>query len=60
MGTFIKYLIYIVILVAAFFIIKGMWDGDINSESTMKDVGSQVSTGVKETARDATDAIQGK
>ena len=39
MGTFIKYLIYIAIIVAAFCILKGLWDGEMNNETEVVEVG---------------------
>ena len=36
MGTFIKYLIYIALVVAVFFIAKGLWEE--NSDNTVEEI----------------------
>ena len=39
MSTFIKYLIYIAIVVAVFLILRGLWDGEMNNETEVVEVG---------------------
>lgn len=58
MGTLLKYIIYIALIVAAYFIIQGIWDNKITEDSTVKEVASQVGTGVDNAAQNAMQAVQ--
>ena len=57
MGTFLKYLVLILILVALFIVGKGIYDGSITSDTTVGSVANQVDAGAKTMARDAADAV---
>ena len=58
MGTFIKYLIYLALIVAAYFIIQGLWQGSLTKESSLEQVGASVTSGVSNTAEKVKDAVQ--
>lgn len=58
MGTFLKYLIYIALIIVAYFIIQGVWDDKITEDSTVKEVVNQVGTGVDNAAQNAVQAMQ--
>ncbi len=58
MGTFLKYLVYLLIIIALFFIGKGIYDGSINSQTTVGDVATQVSNDTKGLAQDAVNAMK--
>lgn len=46
MGTLFKYLIYIVLIIIAYFVIQGVWENKITEDSTVKEVVNQVGSGV--------------
>ena len=58
MGTFLKYLVYLLIIIALFFIGKGTYDGSINSQTTVGDVATQLSNDTKGLAQDAVNAMK--
>ena len=58
MGTFLKSLVYLLIIIALFFIGKGIYDGSINSQTTVGDVATQVSNDTKGLAQDAVNAMK--
>lgn len=45
MGTFVKYLIYILLIIAAYFILQGIWNGDLTKDSTESDIVVEVTDG---------------
>ena len=57
MGTFFKYLIYLLVIIALYIVVKGCYDGTINSQTSVGDVASQVTQGTKNIAEDAANAI---
>ena len=58
MGTFLKYLIYLLIIIALFFIGKGIYEGTIDSQTTVGEVAKQVSNDTKDLAQDAVNAMK--
>lgn len=58
MGTFFKYLIYLLIIIVLYLVIKGCYDGSINSQTTVGNVASQVTQGTQEMAVDAANAVE--
>lgn len=54
MGTFFKYLIYIAVIVIAYFVIQGGWEDKITENSTVKEVVNQVGTGMDNAMQKAT------
>lgn len=57
MGTFLKYLVYVLILIALYVVIKGLYDGNINSSTTIGNAAVQVGEGTKEIAADTVNAV---
>lgn len=53
MGSFIKYLIYIALIVAAFFILKGLWDGELKKETPTTLETNQASAPMTNTPQDS-------
>jgi hypothetical protein len=53
MGTFLKYLVYALIILAIYIVVRGWYDGDITQNTTVGEVMSQVDNGTKEMAHDA-------
>lgn len=54
MGTFFKYLIYIALILIAYFVIQGVWEDKITENSTVKEVVNQVGTGMDNAMQKAT------
>ena len=54
MGTFFKYLIYIALIIIAYFVIQGIWEDKITEDSTVKEVVNQVGTGMDNAMQKAT------
>ena len=54
MGTFFKYLIYIALIIIAYFVIQGIWEDKITEDSTVKEVVNQVGTGMDTAMQKAT------
>lgn len=54
MGTFFKYLIYIAVIVIAYFVIQGVGEDKITENSTVKEVVNQVGTGMDNAMQKAT------
>lgn len=54
MGTFFKYLIYIALIIIAYFVIQGVWEDKITENSTVKEVVNQVGTGMDNAMQKAT------
>ncbi len=53
MAKFLKYLIYIFVIIALYIVGKGIYDGDITSSTTLGEMATQVDDGAKTLARDA-------
>ena len=58
MGTFFKYLIYLLIIIVLFFIGRGIFEGTIDSQTTVGGVAKQVSNDTKDLAQDAVNAMK--
>ncbi len=54
MRTFFKYLIYIALIIIAYFVIQGVWEDKITENSTVKEVVNQVGTGMDNAMQKAT------
>lgn len=57
MGTFLKYLFYLILIIVIYLVGKGIYDGTIDKQTTVGSVVEQVDTGAKQMAKDAGDAI---
>lgn len=53
MAKFLKYLIYIFVIIALYIIGKGVYDGEITTSTTLGEVANQVDKGTQTLARDA-------
>ena len=58
MGTFIKYVFYIFLIVVLYIVISAMYNGDLNKNSTMDEVGTQVKNGTQNIISATTDAVE--
>ena len=47
MGTFFKYVFYIVIIVAVYFIIQGIWESETPNEVTVEEIVEQTGNGMQ-------------
>ncbi len=52
MGTFIKYLFYLILLVVIYLVGRGIYDGNITKETTVGNVIEQVDEGGRELMRE--------
>lgn len=58
MGTIIKYLFYIILIVVVYLVAKGIYTGDINEKTTVGEVVSDVESGTKQIVKDGVNATQ--
>ncbi len=58
MGTFIKYLLYIVLAIVLYVVVKGFYVGEINSTTTLGELAVQVDNETKDIAKETIDAIE--
>lgn len=57
MGTVIKYIIYVLIIIALYIVGKGLYTGSITGSTTVGDVAVQIDNGTREIARDTANAV---
>lgn len=57
MGTVIKYIIYVLIIIALYIVGKGLYTGSITNSTTIGDVAVQIDNGTREIARDTANAV---
>jgi len=57
MGTFLKYVLYLILLIIVFLVGKGIYDGNIDKTTTVGEVVSQVGDGTKQMVKDTGDAV---
>ncbi len=57
MGTFLKYVIYVLVIIALYIIAKGVYDGNITSSTTLGEVATQVDDGTRNMAKDAANDV---
>lgn len=58
MGTFLKYLFYLILLVVIYLVGRGIYDGDITKQTTVGSVMEQVGDGSKQLATDGANAVE--
>ncbi len=58
MGTFLKYVFYLILLVVIFLVGKGIYDGNIDKTTTVGEVVSQVGDGTKQIVKDTGNAVE--
>lgn len=56
MGTFLKYLFYIALVVVIYLVGKGVYEGQINEKTTVGQVVSDVKSGTKDMVREGVSA----
>lgn len=52
MGTVFKYIIYTILVIAAFFIVKDMWDGEFVEQPEVISITEQVDSNPNVTTKD--------
>ncbi len=57
MGTFLKYLAYLLVIVVLYIVARGFYEGSINSSTTVGEAAVQVSDEAKNMASEAADAV---
>ena len=57
MGTFLKYVFYILLIVVVYLVGKGVYEGSINEQTTVGAVVDQVGEGGKQLAKDGVNAV---
>lgn len=57
MGTVIKYIIYVLIIIALYIVGKGLYTGSITGSTTVGDVVTQIDSGTREIAKDTANAV---
>ncbi len=58
MGTFLKYVFYLVLIVIIYLVGKGIYDGDINKTTTVGSVVEQVNDGAQQMVKDTGNAVE--
>ncbi len=58
MGTFLKYIFYIILIVVVYLVGRGIYEGSINEQTTVGSVVEQVGEGSRQLATDGADAMQ--
>lgn len=57
MGTILKYIFYIVLILVVYLIAKGIYDGKITESTTVKEVGTDISSGTQQLVDESRQAI---
>lgn len=57
MGTFLKYVFYLVLIVVIYLVGRGIYEGAINEQTTVGAVVDQVGEGSKQLAKDGVNAV---
>lgn len=58
MGTFLKYVFYLALIIVIYLVGKGIYDGQINEETTVGSVVDQVDSGSRVLADEAGQAVE--
>ena len=58
MGTILKYVFYVALILVVYLVAKGIYTGNINESTTVGQVVSDVGSGTKEIINDSIDAAQ--
>lgn len=58
MGTFLKYVFYIALVLVVYLVAKGIYTGNINEKTTVGQVVSDVETGSKELVKEGVDNVK--
>lgn len=57
MGTFLKYLFYLILIVVIYLVGRGIYEGNINEQTSVGQVVDQVDAGVKNMAAEAGNSV---
>lgn len=57
MGTFFKYVFYVILLLVVYLVGKGIYEGSINENTTVGGVVEQVDAGGRQMVQDGTAAV---
>lgn len=57
MGTFLKYLFYLILIVVIYLVGRGIYEGNINEQTSVGQVVDQVDSGVKNMATEAGNSV---
>ena len=57
MGTFFKYVFYIILILVIYLVGKGVYEGSINENTTVGSVMEQVDADGRQMVRDGTDVV---
>lgn len=58
MGTLLKYIFYIVLIALVYIVAKDIYDGKINRDTTVQEVGQSVETQSKQIIDDSVNAVK--
>lgn len=58
MGTFLKYLFYLVLIIVLYLVGKGIYEGQISEQTTVGQVVDQVDSGAKQIAKDTANVVE--
>lgn len=58
MGTLLKYVFYVILVVVIYLVAKGVYDGNINKQTTVGSVVEQVETGSEQLAEEGAQEVQ--
>lgn len=58
MGTILKYLFYLVLIVVLYLVGRGIYEGQIDKTTTVGEVVNQVDTGAKQMVKDTSNAVE--
>ena len=58
MGTLLKYVFYVILVVVIYLVAKGVYDGNINKQTTVGSVVEQVEAGSEQLAEEGAQEVQ--
>ena len=58
MGTFLKYILYILLIIVLYAVVKGFYDGKINSSTSLGSVVDQVDQEARDVANGTMNAVR--
>ena len=58
MGTFLKYVFYLVLIIVIYLVGKGIYQGEINEKTTVGEVADTVESGAVQMAKDGADSVK--
>lgn len=58
MKTIFKYLFYLIVIAVLYIVISAIYNGEMNGETTVNEVGAQISSDAKKMTSDAVNAVE--